>query len=218
MSGGAIDALVPVKRLEAAKSRLVPGPDRSAAGRLTLAMLDDVLEALVAAERIDRVAVVTPDEEVAQHAEAAGAIALLRPDPGLNPSLEAGAAALARPEQGGLLVVLGDVAGATAEDVDAACAALEALPRPAAVLCPARDGGTAALLRAPHDALPGRFGADSAARHREAAAEAGATLRELPLPSLDIDLDRDADVRAFLATDRGGRRTRAVLRELGWAP
>ena len=213
-----IDALVPVKRLAAAKSRLLPGPDRAAAGRLTLAMLDDLLSALADATRVGRVAVVTPDHEVARHAEAGGALALLRPDPGLNPSLDEGAAKLAHPEQDGLLVVLGDVAGATPGDLDAVCAALAEGPRPGAVLVPSRDGGTAALARAPHDALPARFGAESAARHREAAREAGVPLRELALPSLAIDLDEPDDVRAFLATDAGGARTRVVLAELGWTP
>ncbi len=212
------DALVPVKRLVAAKSRLLPGPDRSAAGRLTLAMLEDVLAALFAAESIRRVAVVTPDEEVAARAEELGALALLRTDPGLNPSLDAGAAELAGPEQDGLVVILGDVAGATAEDIDAACAALAELERPGAVLCPAKDGGTAALARAPHDAIAARFGEASAARHRAAAAEAGIAFRELPLPSLAIDLDEEEDVRAFLRTDAGGRCTRPLLRELGWRP
>ena len=215
-----IDALVPVKRLSAAKSRLLTGPDRSAAGRLTLAMLDDVLAALFAAEHVARVAVVTPDAEVAAHAEAAGALAVLRPDPGLNASLDDGAAWLAKRADAadGLLVVLGDVAGATARDLDAACAALAGLDRPGAVLCPARDGGTAALARAPHDALPSRFGPASAARHREAAAAAGVPLRELALPSLGIDLDEPEDIRAFLAMPgAGGARTRRMLAELGLA-
>lgn len=218
MTGPSIDALVPVKELVAAKSRLLPGPDRSAAGRLTLAMLEDVLAALFEAQHVDRVAVVTPDEAVAKRAAELGALPLLRSDPGLNPSLDAGAAELARPEQSGLLVILGDVAGATAEDLDTACDALAELPQPGAVLCPARDGGTAALARAPHDALPSRLGPDSAARHREAAAAAGIAFRELRLASLAIDLDQANDVRAFLATGAGGRHTRPLLRELGWKP
>jgi len=106
-----IDALVPVKQLSAAKSRLLPGPDRAGAGHLTLAMLDDVLAALSGAEQVAHVAVVTPDEAVARHVATAGARAILWPRPGLNPSLDHGAAALARPGQEGLLVVLGDVAG-----------------------------------------------------------------------------------------------------------
>ena len=213
-----IDALVPVGRLADAKSRLLPGPDREGAGRLTLAMLDDVLDALSAAQRIDRVAVVTPDDEVARHAETAGAIAILRPEPGLNPSLDDGAAKLAHGGQDGLLVILGDVAGATSRDLDAACLASAELGRPGVVLCPSGDGGTAALLRSPHDAIPSCFGAESAARHREAAASGGLPLRELELPSLAIDLDQPEDVRAFLATADGGASTRRVLAELGWTP
>jgi len=218
-----LDALVPVKRLSAAKSRLVPGPDRAAAGRLTLAMLDDVLAALRGATRIARVAVVTPDDEVAAHAEAAGALPVLRPDPGLNASLDEGAAWLAGhggAAPGGLLVVLGDVAGASASDLDAACAGLLELGRPGTVLCPARDGGTAALARAPHDAIPVCFGPGSAARHRAAAAAAGVPLRELALPSLAVDLDEPGDVRAFLAAagTGGGVHTRRALIELGWLP
>jgi 2-phospho-L-lactate guanylyltransferase len=211
-----VDALVPVGRLADAKSRLLHGPDREAAARLTLAMLDDVLQALTAARRIDRVAVVTPDPVVARHAEAAGARAILQETRGLNRGLDDAAAALARPEQDGLLVILGDVAGATPGDLDAACEAAEKLGAPGAILCPSGDGGTAVLVRAPHDAVPSRFGPDSAARHREAAAEAGVSLRELALPSLGLDLDEAGDVRDFLSTDGGGPRTRAVLRDLGW--
>jgi 2-phospho-L-lactate guanylyltransferase (CobY/MobA/RfbA family) len=72
------------------------------------------------------------------------------------------------------------------------------------------------LVRTPHDAIASRFGPDSAARHREAAAEAGVPLRELALPSLAIDLDEPDDVRRFLATREGGAATRRVLAEIGW--
>jgi 2-phospho-L-lactate guanylyltransferase len=213
-----IDALVPVGRLADAKSRLLPAPDREAAARLTLAMLDDVVDALRGAPSIRRVAVVTPDGEVARHAEAAGAEAIVYREPGLNPAIDHGAATLAGTGQTGLLVILGDVAGATADDLNAAARAAAELEAPGAVLCPSGDGGTAVLVRVPHDALPARFGAASAGRHREAAKEAGATLRELALPSLAIDLDEPDDVPRFLATRAGGRATRRVLAELGWAP
>lgn len=211
-----IDALVPIGRLAEAKSRLLPAAERGDAARLTLAMLDDVLGALASAERIDRVAVVTPDDAVARHAEASGARAIVRREPGLNASLDEGAAQLSHAGQTGLLVILGDVAGATPRDLDAACAAAEAPGPPAVVLCPSGDGGTAVLLRMPHDAIPSRFGPDSAARHREAAEAAGVPLRELALPSLGIDLDEPGDVSRFLATTDGGAATRRVLAELGW--
>jgi 2-phospho-L-lactate guanylyltransferase (CobY/MobA/RfbA family) len=83
------------------------------------------------------------------------------------------------------------------------------------VLAPARDGGTAALLRRPPGVLPSRFGADSAKAHREAAERAGVAYTELPLPSLAIDLDREADLRALLASASAAPRTRAVLARFG---
>jgi 2-phospho-L-lactate guanylyltransferase len=112
-----IAALVPVKRLGAGKSRLLGSLERDAIERLTLAMLGDILAALQRVPRIDSIAVVTPDAEVGAAAEAAGAEALVRSDPGLNPSLDAAGAELAARGASRLLVVLGDVAGAEAADL-----------------------------------------------------------------------------------------------------
>lgn len=209
-----IAALVPVKQLAAGKSRLLPDLGEPQREALALAMLRDVLDALQRAERIDRVAVVTPDDGVARATEQAGAEAIRHPLPGLNRSLEAGAAALALAPDDGLLVVLGDVAGALPGDIDALCSALDPQTGPAVALAPASDGGTAALLRRPPDAIAACFGPDSAKRHREAAAAAGTACHEVVLPSLSIDLDTGSDIDAFLASPTGGPHTRALLATL----
>jgi 2-phospho-L-lactate guanylyltransferase len=211
-----IAALVPVKRLGAGKSRLLGSLPRDAIERLTLAMLGDILGALGRVSRIDRIAVVTPDRVVGAAAETAGAEALVRSDPGLNPSLDAGGAEIAARGATGLLVVLGDVAGAEAADLAALFDALDGLGGRGVVLAPSRDGGTSALLRAPHDVIPNHFGKESAAAHRDLARSLGVPYSELPLPSLAIDLDRVEDVEALLHAQRGARRTRALLRELGF--
>ena len=104
---------------------------------------------------------------------------------------------------------------ARAPDLEAMLDALAKHPAPAAVLAPARDGGTAALARKPHAAIASRFGAASAEAHRAGARDANAALVELALPSLALDLDDGDDLRAFLATPDGGERTRATLRALG---
>ena len=72
---------------------------------------------------------------------------LLRGEP-LNPALDAAAAGWADPA-GALLVVLGDVAGAASAELAALFEALDNLGGRGAVLAPARDGGSAALLRRP---------------------------------------------------------------------
>ncbi len=206
-------ALIPVKRLEESKSRLLPELADAARQALTLAMLEDLIEALTRAACIDRIAVTTPDPLVARRAEAAGAEVLLRPEPGLNTALEDAAERLAPAPGEALLVVLGDVAGALPADfrrlVDEAGDAKSGV-----WLAPSADGGTSALLLRPARAIAFRFGPASATRHRDAAREAGIAYHELPLPSLAIDLDQPEDLSAFLATSGGGARTRALLESL----
>jgi 2-phospho-L-lactate guanylyltransferase len=211
-----IAALVPVKRLGAGKSRLLGSLARDAIEQLTLAMLGDIVAALEGVSRIDHIAVVTPDAVVGTAAEAAGAEAMVRTDPGLNPSLDVAGSELAERGLTQLLVVLGDVAGARAEDLEALFDAMEGLGGRGVVLAPSQDGGTSALLRAPHTVIPNHFGKDSAAAHRDLARSGGVPYSELPLPSLAIDLDRIEDVESLLRIERGAERTRALLRELGF--
>ncbi len=209
-----IAALVPVKRLGAGKSRLPL--DRDASAALAQAMLEDVLAALRALPELDPVAVVTGDPGVAEAAAAAGARVLRHPEEGLNASIDAASAALSAEGATGVLVVLGDVAGVVPEDLRRLLAELDAVGGSGAVLAPSADGGTAALLRAPADAIASGFGPESAARHRELAREAGVPLRELALPSLAVDIDAEEDLSAFLARPDGGARTRAALARIGW--
>jgi 2-phospho-L-lactate guanylyltransferase len=112
------------------------------------------------------------------------------------------------------LVVLGDVAGATAEDIEALHSSLAAQGGGVA-LAASSDGGTSALLRDPPNAIPCCFGPDSAKAHRLAAERAGVRFSEPALASLAIDLDRPNDLQRFLASKAGGARTRALLREWG---
>lgn len=212
-----IVAVVPVKALAAGKSRLLPHLGRSRVERLSIAMLSDVLAALNGVAALDRVAVVTPDPDVAKAAEASGAEVLLRADPGLNQAIEGAAAELAPQPGDGCLVVLGDVAGARAEEIESLLAAVETR---GVALAPSRDGGTSALLRVPRDVIPAGFGPDSARIHRERAEEAGIPYRELALPSLAIDIDRPEDLADLVASGAAGPHTRALLAmiENPWRP
>jgi 2-phospho-L-lactate guanylyltransferase len=140
----------------------------------------------------------------------------LRDDPGLNESIDAAARELAKPGES-TLVVLGDVAGALPEEIEALYQCIDPSAEGAqVVLAPARDGGTSALLRAPADAIPSRFGPDSGRKHREQAERSGISYHELSLASLSIDLDRPEDVDDFLEQASGGKETRRVLDALGW--
>jgi len=206
-----IGALVPVKMLAATKSRMLPALDRPAVEWLAIAMLGDVLEALQKVRALDRIAVATPDSRLADVARKFGAEWLADSVNGLNPAVEAGCARLAPARGDTALVVLGDVAGVQAADIETL---LDAGKRSAVVLVPSNDGGTAALLRTPHDAIPAAFGPDSARAHRDLAASARVSFEELALPSLAIDIDERADLEAFARGATAGRRTLALLRDL----
>jgi len=207
-------ALVPVKRLEQSKSRLLshlPDPRRQA---LTLAMLADLLEALLDSRGLDRVAVTTPDAVVASLARSAGAEVLIRPEPGLNEALEDAIGRLDPGPDEPFMIVLGDVAGALASDFETLLASMGETEGPGVWLAPSSDGGTSALLQRPATAIPCRFGRDSAKRHRDAAQAAGVAYHEVRLASLAIDLDEPEDLEAFLRTQAGGGRTRALLEDV----
>jgi 2-phospho-L-lactate guanylyltransferase len=203
-----IAAVVPVKSLDVSKSRLAAEGPRELVRGLSLAMMSDVVEALRSVRGIGRVAVVTPDAEVARTAEAAGAEALLRDAPGLNASIEQASAEIAPGPDAGVLVVLGDVAAIATPDVEQL---LEAGAAGGVALAPSRDGGTSALLRTPRDVIPARFGEGSAKRHREEAQRRGVRFVELALPSLAIDVDVAEDAVAILRCETLGRRTREAL-------
>ena len=217
-------AVVPIKTLAAGKSRLHGALERGHVEALCLAMMQDVVAALIATPSVDRVVVATPDASVARAARSLGAEAFEGPDPGLNAAIESATTRLASEGATLVMTVLGDVAAAEPEDferliLETRSAASEGAAGVATVgLAPSSDGGTAALTRMPPQAIAARFGPDSAARHRAEAADTGARLVELDLTSLRLDLDRVDDVEAFLARGRGGVRTRACLDEIGWNP
>ncbi|HEY7084743.1 MAG TPA: hypothetical protein VH519_07990 [Hyphomicrobiaceae bacterium] len=94
MSSGTTCAIVPVKVLAHAKRRLSSVLPDAARQRLVLAMLEDVLAALVGARGVDWIAVVTADQRVAVLAQRHGASVLPEPGPdfgsGLEPGVEGG--------------------------------------------------------------------------------------------------------------------------------
>jgi 2-phospho-L-lactate guanylyltransferase len=206
-------AFVPFKCFTRAKRRLRTAFSDAAVEEIGRAMLLDVLEALVGAQSLSRVAVLTDDTAVAQVAEQARAEVRLRtPDPGLNPAIEDACAEAGQQGFDAALVVLGDLPQLRSEDVEIV---LEAGAHAPVVIVPSQDGGTALLYRRPPQIVPAHFGPDSAAAHANAAREAG--IEPVLLHSLDalsrLDLDTPEDVEKLLASDRGSR-TREVLEKL----
>ncbi|HJX61617.1 MAG TPA: 2-phospho-L-lactate guanylyltransferase [Dehalococcoidia bacterium] len=216
-----IAALVPVKRLAQAKSRLRPVLSDGQRREFVLAMLEDVLRLTLGQPAIEATAVVSADEDVLAFARRLGAQPIREPPGvrGLNAALAFAADALARQGATGLLVVPADVPLATPADIEAILTAWKETP---VVLCPSHSGGlptgqagTGALALRPPQAIPFRFGPHSFAAHRRAAAERGLPVAVLSRPGLALDIDRPEDLRAVLAgrasRSREALRTAAVV-------
>ena len=196
-------ALVPLRGLETAKTRL--GGELDAEERLDLvtAMASRTLAATRDAQRIVGTVLVTADPAAAELAAAFGAESLVQRIAGLNAAIrEARSRALDRGATAVVVLPI-DLAAVSAAAIDAV---VEAAGDAAAgagglvVVVPDRHGsGTNVLLAAPPEAIDPAFGADSRATHATLAAAAGAAYLELGGP-LTFDVDTAEDL---LAADPG---------------
>lgn len=206
-----ITAIVPVKTLVTAKSRLARFLSASERRALVLAMLDDVLTALLAAHSVERVGVVSADVTVLAQSSARGVDTLLDQDGDLNAALLRATRHYLAAGAEATLVLHADVPLVTPDEIDQLVAACD--PPPSAVLAPSRDGGTNALFACPPLALPFRFGADSLAQHSAIARVCGVTLRQFHRPGLTLDIDRPDDLWQ-LAEAAGASTAQELAREL----
>ena len=192
-AGVAIWAVVPVKPLGEAKTRLacVLAPEERA--RLVCVMLARTLAVLAQVDGLAGVAVVTPDATIAGLAEAGGVRALREPRAqGLNASLTWAIAQLGG--AGGVLVLPGDLPLLRRESV---AALLAAAPNRGVVVAPdRRRQGTNALLLVPATVIPFRFGAGSFRRHLAAARAVGVAPVVVCTPDLAADVDLPEDLAA----------------------
>jgi 2-phospho-L-lactate/phosphoenolpyruvate guanylyltransferase len=199
---------VPVKSLSRAKTRLSPALTGLERGALTLAMLEDVLDAVLSVPGWETW-VISPDGVALGVAAGRGA----RPIPEAKPPLANAIRQVeAKAKQDGattLAVLPADVPLVTVETLHEALRTLGAV-----VLARSADGsGTSLLLRRPPKAIPARFGPDSFRRHLELAAERGLPVSVVERRELSFDVDRPDDILTLLADGRRGR-TREVCLQM----
>ncbi|UGT66149.1 2-phospho-L-lactate guanylyltransferase [Nocardia gipuzkoensis] len=211
----AVHAVIAVKSLDRAKSRLADRLRPEHRARLVLAMLADTVTATAAVGAVVSITVVTPDPAVADLARTLGAH--VHPEPrqsqadGLNAALAATADAL-RGVHGpiDLLALQADLPALRPEELSDM---LAAAPRGLRSIVVDYEGsGTAALVvRDPVAALDPRFGPGSARSH----IDAGAVDLSGDWPGLRLDVDTADDLDRAVALGAGNA-TRAVLHDIGW--
>jgi len=217
--------VIPANHLTRSKQRLQSCLGRSRAG-FSRAMLEDVLDALGASRVVSRVIVVSRDPDVLGLAEARGCQAAGESGAhGMNPAVAQGLEAAREAGARWLVVVPLDIPLLTVEEFDRL--ALECISRAAATpgpllgVVPSADLGGTNWICLPADApfVPA-YGPNSYRRHLAQAEAAGQQTLALRSPLVSLDIDRPADLNAFLAFCRShpefqARRTWQFLQRVG---
>ncbi len=208
--------LIPVKSTARAKGRLGSVLDQVARQQLSLAMLEDVLVAVMPAvgSLVDTVYLATSDPEAIAIAWTHGAAVLEEQEQrSESHSVDAASGILAEHGVEAVLTIPADIPAVRTEDIRAILQ--ETLSGRAVVLVPSRDDkGTNAIWRRPPQAVPSRFGFNSFRKHRAEAEARGLSWAALRLPRIAVDIDESEDLSAFLAFP-GETRTRALLERIG---
>ncbi len=205
-------AVIPVKRLAAAKSRLrgALGADRHES--LALALARDTVAAVRACPEVAEVLVVTDDPRVAEAVSTLGArVVPDAPGAGLNAAVAYGAA-LARPDRWSAALAA-DLPALRPADLSAALRAAAARPV-RRFLADAPGIGTVLLTAPPGVPLDPRFGGASAAAH----AASGALALTGDWPSLRRDVDTADDLRAAAALGLGRHTADLIAHRVGPHP
>lgn len=216
-------ALVPIRGLETAKTRLGGDLDAEERRELVVDLLERTLRATRDARRIGGTVVVTMDPAAAGIARDHRAIGLVERAPGLNGAITAARSVAVARGATAVLVLPADLPAIDADAVDAVVGAADRAvsrggssagrpgdgpvgPNGVVVLVGDRHGsGTNALLVSPPALIEPAFGPDSREVHGAAAIAAGATLVELDGPlALDVDTAEDLeDAESALGAIRG---------------
>ncbi|WP_054814349.1 2-phospho-L-lactate guanylyltransferase [Nocardia arizonensis] len=208
----AVHAVIAVKNLDLAKSRLADRLRPECRARLVLAMLADTLIAASAVESIRSITVVTPDPRVAELARSLGA--RIHPEPrisDLNAALADAAMAL-RAAHGpvDLLALQADLPAVRPAELAAMLS--EAPDGARSIVVDHAGTGTAALFAGGGIDLDPRFGPGSARAH----VASGAVELAGDWPGLRHDVDTAEDLDRAVELGAGAT-TRALLRDIGWS-
>jgi len=190
-------AIVPVKPLRRAKSRLSSVLGAEERLELSREMLNRVLEALAKVPEIERTLLVSRDSEAMALARHHGARTLSeRPPIDLNQALQQATRAAVGSGASAVLVVPADLPLVTAGDLRALVYLAESPP--VLVIAPdRRQAGTNAMLASPAGLIEYAFGPSSFDRHRALALAAGARVLVCDRPGLALDLDLPEDLGLF---------------------
>jgi len=195
-------ALVPVKALNEAKSRLEAHLSWQQRESLVLDMLHHVLQVLLASSLFERVSVVSPDTQVLEYARFWGAQPLKEEQHGHNSALQAAAM---REQAAGVTAILTISADLPLLRICDIQGMVEQSLQHAVVLAPSQDGtGTNAILMRPPLALPYLFGLNSRQCYQQAVKVRKLSCAVFSSIGLEVDIDTIDDLQ-YIRDEPGTR-------------
>lgn len=196
---GPVVGVIPLNRLDRAKSRLAAALTPAERASLVLALAARTLAALQGSGVISQIVVVSPDAQALAWAQAHGAAPLPQASLGLNAGLSLARAWAVERHASGLLIALGDLPTLTPEETQRFVTMTRLYDRVVA-LAPDRAGeGTNLLLARPASLAPLAYGRGSFARHRRLARRIGVPTLEFHSPGAAFDVDAPADLAELIA-------------------
>jgi len=188
--------IVPVKKLDIAKSRLAPLLSVDERKQLCLEMLKDVLTTIKATEYIQQTVVTSKDESALQVAEDFGALSFEENKPGLNQAVSEAINWCTRKGALSSLVLPADIPLVTPLDLNRIFIQKGNF---GLVISPSRSGeGTNALLLSPPNVIPTFYGRQSFRRHMEEALAMRIKTHVLRSSRIALDIDTVEDLVTFL--------------------
>ena len=189
-------AIVPVKPLRRAKSRLARALKANQRAALARSMFARTLDVLSSVDRIAGAVVVSSDLTVQDIARAKKAIPLAESESGLNAAVSQACEWISARGASAALIVPADLPLVTAADIESMIdLALEPI---CVVIAPDRrdDGTNALLLRPPHVIRPA-FGLSSFQAHRDQAVASRLPVHVYRSLTIALDIDRPADLDRY---------------------
>jgi 2-phospho-L-lactate/phosphoenolpyruvate guanylyltransferase len=193
-------AIIPVKPLARAKSRLARALKAPTRAALVRSIFSHTLDVIAQVKCIDGAIVVSRDLTILELARQRNAITLMESDSGLNPAITQAAQWAAHHHARSVIIIPVDLPLITSVDLDAVID--RAVEERCIVIAPDRhEEGTNVLLVRPPDAISFAYGIASFTAHRAQARERGLIVHEYRSPTTAFDIDVPDDLEVYRALD-----------------
>jgi 2-phospho-L-lactate guanylyltransferase len=200
MSSSLTFAILPVKPLARAKSRLARALKAPTRAALVRSIFSRTLDVIAHVERIDGVIVVSRDLTILELARQRSAIALAESDSGLNPAITQAAQWAQAHHARSVIVIPVDLPLITSADLDEMID--RAVEDRCIVIAPdRREDGTNVLLVRPPGAIRFAYGAASFRTHCAQASARGLSVHEYRSPTTAFDIDLPDDLELYRLLD-----------------